>query len=309
MTVNYYKLLSVPRSASAEDLKKAWRREALRFHPDQNPDDPVAEERFKRLNEAYNTLIDPSRRRLYDLYGTGDIRQVRHVRMRRESAVFSFIRTAASAAQQRMRAESGDDIRLTSTIPFVDAARGCVRVFELPRRKTPNSEHTVMRRLEFTIPAGVMDGQRLRWRGEGGPGIYGGRHGDLYVRVRVEAHPFFSRSGYDVVCPLPLTLLELTRGGSVQVPTIRGPATLAVPAGVEVGSELRIAGAGLPRRGADAQGAAGDAVFRVTMDLPRVPDEAQIAALGAADELLRDRRDSRRAAFEALVAECDHDAD
>ena len=265
---DYYEILGIERSATSEEIKQAYRRLARRFHPDQNPD-PVATDRFKQIGEAYRVLSSPETRLAYDRYGhtpPGSAYQPMRV-VRTETTVVSVLRNVARNAGRALKAVKGADIRVRSSITFMDAVRGCARVFELPRKsvRDPDGLQPVARRLEFRMPAGVTHGDVLRWQGEGAPGTYGAPDGNLYVTVEVLPHAIFVRRNEHIVVRLPLRLSQLITGATVEVPTVHGLRTLVVPAGTPTGAEIRLAGLGIHREGQ----VHGDAIFIMDACVPR----------------------------------------
>ncbi len=288
----YYQLLELPHAASQDEVKRAFRRLARTYHPDQNPGDDTAEERFKAIVEAYRVLGDVELRRVYDRYGLAPSGAAfADVPARINVSVSVTLRDIARRAKKRFTARRGDDIRMGVVLEFADAIRGTTRVFELPRR----SEDRVIRarRLAFDLPPGLRAGQMLRWPGEGAPGADGGRPGDLLVDVAVSPHPVFRRRDTDIVSALPLTPLELHDGANVPVPTLWGPRRINVPPGAAPGDELR-----LPERGVPGT-PPGDAVFVVQYQPPNLDDPAVRAAV---QSVYRDGE--RSVAFEACLLEC-----
>jgi len=252
-----YKVLGVERTASAEDIRTAYRRLAKQWHPDTNPDKPEAEARFKAISAAYALLSDPEQRARYDRgeidasgaerRATGGYREwaeaPQGARYRSapggfESGIFEddieeFLARAFGGAD--FRRARGADLRLALRVPFLDAARGAVRQASLPDG----------RRLEVAIPPGAEDGMVLRLPGQGQAGRDGTPAGDAYVVLEVEPHPLFRREGDDILLDLPVTLKEAVLGAKVEVPTIEGPVTLTIPPHSTEGTRLRLRGRGI----------------------------------------------------------------
>lgn len=293
---DYYAILGVSRTASATEIKAAWRDVARRDHPDQNAD-PSSVDRFKAAAEAWRVLGDPDARRQYDRFGRLPDGASYGVPAPRPTPVADAFRTAADAARRAFRAERGETLSLDIQLTFRDAARGATRVFELPRDAAAPGEEPriVRRRLEFRIPSGVVDGQVLRWRGEGAPGRWGGRDGDLMITCRVASHPWLKRDGLDVVGRLPLRMSEAIAGARIAAPGIDGPLYLDVPAGVRPGERIRVRGAGIARR----DGQRGDAIYIVEFELPNAPDAGAIEALRAWEASLSASSTPARTAFDA----------
>jgi curved DNA-binding protein len=301
-----YAALGVSRDAEEDTIRKAYRKLARRYHPDVNPGDEPAEERFKAIAEAYSVLSDPERRASYDEFGEialeagFDADQARRAREAfgarfggggvggpggKESFHFGgledlfgdlFSRRGWSEVPRERR---GADLEAEIELNFMDAVRGGERRLKLmrPRADGSVSPETITVR----IPPGVSDGGTIRLRGKGGEGMGGGPAGDLRARVRVRPHPVFRREGRDVYFDLPVTVREATLGAQVPVPTLDGRVTLRVPAGTDSGARLRLLGKGVPD---PAGGPAGDLYavvqIRVPRDLP--PEvEAGLEALAA----------------------------
>lgn len=229
---DYYVILEVKRSDDHDTIKMSYRRLARRYHPDQNPGDRHAEDRFKSVVEAWEVLGDPARRRQYDLFGRAapsghmpppDFEQVAVMR--------EFLRQSARAAKERILRAKGKDLRLQVELSLLEALRGGTRVVDMPR-----IDHTgapVVRRLEFDIPPGVVHGQTLRWKGQGAPGRYGGENGDFLVVIRVKPHDIFYFEDKQLHLALHLLPREERGGSPIEVPTPWGPRTLALPADVQ----------------------------------------------------------------------------
>ncbi len=199
----------------------------------------------------------------------------------------------ATAARRVLRARRGTDLTLDVSLEFAQAVIGCRRILELPRLG-PDLTTVEMRRLSFDLPPGLRDGQVLRWPGEGAPGEFGGRSGDLFLRISVKPHPVLRLGGSDIIAELPLTLGELVEGAKVEVPTLSGTDTLTVPAGTQPGDALRLPGAGAPTD------PPGDAVFVVSLYLPEsLDDDARRHA-----EAVYSQAGARPADFQAALAEC-----
>lgn len=311
-----YAILEVARDASEDEIRTSYRRLARRHHPDVNPGDREAEERFKAVSEAYSVLSDPDKRRNYDEFGEAsldsgfDADAARRAQEefgarfgggagRFDAEQFSFGGLedilsglfrgggggAGGHAQFRAR---GSDVEAELELDFLEAARGCEKRLNLAR---PRADGGVQQdTVTVRIPPGVEDGGRIRLRGKGGEGIGGAPAGDLFARVRVRPHPVFRREGLDLHLTLPITVSEAIRGAQVDVPTLDGRATVTVPPGTDGGSRLRLRGKGVERNGRS-----GDLYAVVQIRVPKKLDDAGRAALDRLAE--SDTADPRKELF------------
>ncbi len=256
---DYYSTLGVPRDASDEAIRTAYRNLARKHHPDVNPGDQQAEERFKEIAEAYAVLGDSGKRQQYDTRGpegfSPGIDLSEFMRRARAGganpidlgALFGDLFSGGGGHPFGPRARRGPDVEATLRIEFRDAVEGVTLPLQIqrPAGGAPRPESITVR-----IPPGVSDGGRLRIAGKGEPGRGGGPSGDLYVRIQVRPHPFFRKEGEALVCRVPLTVTEATLGGQVTLPTLDGDTTMTVPAGTRSGQRFRLKGKGiLDRRG------------------------------------------------------------
>ena len=295
---DFYKILGVSRSASAEELKKAYRQLAKELHPDRNPDDKKAEERFKDVSGAYDVLSDANKRKLYDEFGEVGLREgfdpeAYHAATQGvggfggggfgEAGGFDFSEIfgggvrggraprggpfrvnledlfgGASGGAYVRAPRPGPDLASEVTIDFRDAVLGCTK--ELSLRSSDGGDRT----LKVRIPAGVKSDGKIRLRGQGGHGIDGGPAGDLVLRVKVRKHPFFSMRGRQLHVRVPVTPLEAYSGAKVNVPTPSGSVTLAIPPGSQNGAKLRIRGKGIEAKGKPR----GDLIAHLEIRLP-----------------------------------------
>jgi curved DNA-binding protein len=261
---DYYEILGVKRDASVDEIKKAYRKLAQKYHPDVTKD-PQGEEKFKEVAEAYEALKDPDKRAAYDQLGRHRPGQdfqpppdwgERYA----QGGGFSFEdidledlfsglgrgRRGGAGASFRM---PGQDYEVTAAIALEDAYRGTEVELGLsvPDVDEQGRLRRTSRTLKVRIPQGVTDGQRLRLAGQGGKGVNGGRDGDLYVTVRLRPHRLYRVSGHDLYLDLPVTPPEAVLGASVEVPTLAGTVALRIPPNTRAGQQLRLAGRGLPR--------------------------------------------------------------
>ncbi len=285
MARDYYEVLGVPRDAGADELQEAYRRLARANHPDVNKD-PAAEERFKEVNEAYHVLADPETRRRYDRFGP-NFRQVPEGYEQTAGAGRGY--GGFGGGQQRgyrtADVDFGDidlgDIDLEDLLGGMFGRRGAsgpvggadqeaeieLSVEDAYRgghRQITLSGPTGQRNYDVTIPAGSVDGQRIRLAGEGGRGAGGGPPGDLYLVVRIAADSRYRLDGRDVYVDLALTPWEAALGDDVPVSTPGGDAKVKVPAGTSSGRRLRLRGQGMP----NPRGQAGDLYAVVQIKVP-----------------------------------------
>ena len=296
---DYYATLGVPRTASDQDIKKSFRKLAREFHPDVAKDKKTAEEKFKEINEAYEVLSDPDKRKKYDQYGStwkegggyqpppgwqgarsagGAQSQEFHFGGTGFSDFFEqlFGRSggggfgfggrdfeAAESAQPRGPAR-GYDIEGDILVTLDEAMRGSVRSISL-ERVNPKTGQTEAQTFKVRVPVGVKESQTIRIPGKGGDGANGGTSGDLFLHVRYAAHPDFRARGSDLHYDLDLAPWEAVLGTTVSVPTLESPVKVRIPAGTNNGCQLRVRGRGLPR-GRD--GERGDLYVVVNVQLP-----------------------------------------
>jgi DnaJ-class molecular chaperone len=281
-----YKTLGLTKQATADDIKKAYRKLVRASHPDLHPDDPAAEARFKAIASAHDLLKDPATRARFD---AGEIDAAGTERPQRQyyrdfadapdnayqqsrgyganpdpADIFAEIlrnRGRQQGAQSQGFAAPGQDMRFTLEVGFLEAALGDEARITLPDGQT----------LGVKIPQGTADGQSLRLRGKGGPGYGGGPAGDALITITLRPHPLFRRNGDDIEVTLPITIAEAVLGGKVTAPTIDGPVGLTIPAGASSGRILRLRGRGVGRAGSTTKG---DQRVELRIVLPPEPDTA-----------------------------------
>jgi curved DNA-binding protein len=291
---DYYEVLGVPKTASEDEIKKAYRKLALKYHPDRNPGNKEAEEQFKGINEAYAVLSDKEKRKEYDTYGmsgfqqrysqediyrgfnigdlfkdlgfgTGDIFSMVFGRQQGAPGAGGHAGRAGKRTYDfgdfvtRDRTTAGElDLNYELEIPFMDAIRGGEKLLSFTSERG-NEE------IRVKIPKGINNGQKLRLPGKGSRDPYTGRTGDLFVTVKVGDHPVFKRVANDLYVTKDIKVSEAALGGSVEVPTIDGPKQIKIPAGMKTHSKVRLKGLGV----ADAKHGTGDQYVEVIIDVPR----------------------------------------
>jgi len=275
-----YKILGVSKSASAEEIKAAYRKLAKKLHPDLNPGDADVEHRFKEVSQAYGIVGDAEKRKRFD---RGEIDAMgqetaaagagqgfyRNYAGGREGAKYTHyeygpevdIQDIFSDLFGQRAARRGADVSYAIKVDFLEAVLGAKKRIRLADGKT----------LDLNLKPGTEDGQTLRLKGKGQPGANQGPAGDALVRVEVAPHRFFVRRGRDIHLELPISLKEAVLGASVKVPTIHGKVSLKVPAGANSGRTLRLRGKGVA---AGAGKTAGDQLVKLTVMLPDPPDPA-----------------------------------
>ncbi len=282
---DYYRILGVERGASEEEIKKAYRKLARKYHPDVSKE-ANAKEKFQEVGEAYETLRDKEKRAAYDnlgrfdpgedfrpshdwyarfgeRFGRGggqaDFEDLGNVDL---SDLFESLgmRARSGAFRRKNVPIPGEDYAVSVRLTLDEAYRGTERQFQIG----PNA-------IRARIPKGATDGQELRLRGKGGPGANGGPPGDLMLHIALEPHPLFRVSGHDLDLELPLAPWEAALGAQVEIPTLEGRVSLKIPAGSQSGQKLRLGGKGLPRPG----GGAGDLYAILSIVVPATLSERE----------------------------------
>ena len=303
-TPDYYKTLGVPRTATTDEIKKAFRKLARKYHPDAGG----SEAKFKEINEAYEVLSDDKKRKLYDQYGTANENQIPRgwgggaVNMddifggaggaggfgswadilesiRRGEGAFGtnwdFNGGGAGGFGGRQpRPRKGQDMNVTLNVTFEEAYAGTEKRVTVRVPGRTDSET-----LTVKVPAGAVDGGRLRFRGKGAPGENGGQAGDLLVTTRIQPHPYFKRDGADVLIDVPVNVAEAALGASVVVPAPDGTKVrVKVPAGTQDQTVMSVRGKGAPRVKGSGNG---DLKITVKVQVPKVMNQAQRKAMEA----------------------------
>lgn len=294
---DFYQTLGVVKSASADEIKKAYRKLAMQYHPDKNPGNKKAEEKFKEISEAYDVLSDETKRKNYDQFGHAGI-DGNPFGAGPGAGGFGGFRGGRPGAQTGGGAESfqdifgdvfgdlfgqgsasggpfsssrarngagrsvrGSDLRYTLSITLEEAASGVERTISFLRQSGAKEESA---KLAVTVPAGVKEGQRLKLGGEGDRPS-SGVAGDLYVIISLQEHPLFKREEHDVILDLPVAYTDAILGSQSEIPTLTGKAEIKIPPGTHSGQTFRLKGKGFPKLG---DVGAGDMLVRVLVDTP-----------------------------------------
>jgi len=297
-TKDYYEVLGVKRGAADDEIKKAYRKLARKFHPDLNPGDKTAEEQFKQLQEAYDVLSEAENRKLYDQYGE-NWRAVKagagvpppgwEGGQRTAGGAppggfdfsdfdfsgvggggFDFGDLFGRAGRSARRTNRGHDVEAELELSLEEAHRGGRRTLQLQAAETCptcGGAGQVLRpkTIEVNIPAGVRNGSTIRLAGQGGAAMNGAQPGDLYLHIRLRPHPVFTVRGDDLEVELPIAPWEAVLGAKVEAPTIDGKVELTVPPGAQSGQRLRLRGQGLNKR----TGGRGDEYVRLKIVVPK----------------------------------------
>lgn len=268
---DYYATLGVSKNAADKEIKKAFRKLAREFHPDNNPGDAVAEARFKEVNEAYDTLSDADDRKEYDHvremgYFVGD--QGGHQQYVRVEDVFGGGMGGGGfqdllgglgdifgqgARRQQPRPMAGRNLQSDLSLSFHEALAGPTKTVGIDGRT-----------VKVKVPQGIADGTKVRLKGKGEPGANGGPAGDLFVRVHVASHPVFGRSGKrDLTIAVPVTFAEAALGAVIQIPTLDGDTKIRVPAGTQGGTTMKVSG-----KGVETSNGSGDLLVTIEVTVP-----------------------------------------
>lgn len=284
--IDYYKVLGVERTATQQDIRKAYRKMAKRYHPDINKDDPTAKERFQEINEANEVLGDPEKRKKYDEYGENWRHAEEFEAQRRQysnsangrdgydfggfgdfsgsagnSSGFSdFFEQLFGSGLRGAKNNRGDDISATLTLSLREAAVTHQQTFTVGGEK-----------IRITVPAGITDGQRIKLKGRGAASPDGTVRGDLYITFRIEPDSTFTLHGNDLYATVTVSLYTMLLGGEAVVPTLTGNAKVNIKAGTQPDSKLRLRGKGFPVY--RQNGKYGDLIITVKVTLPQLNEK------------------------------------
>ena len=269
---DHYAILGVPKNATSEEVKKSFRKLARQYHPDVNPGDKTAEEKFKDINEAYNTLSDQTKRAEYDLqlFSKGKRRLSRgqdtiphngNNNFYRQDSDFWKIKNFSPGNSKRVKIVNPScserrDVEAKLNLPLEKAYRGGLERIRLEDGRS----------LEVEMPPGMINGQKIRLKGQGLDG------GDLYLKITLATHPCFELQGTDIFCRIPVTPSEAILGEAIEIPTIDGLVKMTVPKGVRSGQQLRLANKGYP----DRNGSRGDQLVEIQIAIPSEINEEEL---------------------------------
>ena len=303
--MDYYKLLGVSKTATADEIKKAYRKLALKYHPDRNPDNKQAEEKFKKISEAYAVLSDQEKRQQYDTYGSADFQQrfsqedifrganlndiLREFgfnlggmgggrsNVRSSGGGNPFAQFSQQGGQQSFGGSCGDschsqqptkgnDLSMDLSVSLEEILTGAEKTIAIRHTGKPE-------KVSVKMPAGIKEGKKLRISGHGSPSPMGGPAGDLYLKILIQPHPLFSREGANLIIRQKITFSDATLGTSIEIPTLEGKKLkVKVAAGTQADAKLRLKGKGLPT---SPKGGRGDLLVKMEIEIPKTLTEKQ----------------------------------
>ena len=292
---DYYEVLGVSKNASDDEIKKAYRKLAIKYHPDKNPGDKEAEEKFKEISEAHDVLSDKQKRARYDQFGHAGVGGNGNPfggggnpfgNFNGQSFNFDFggaggfediISNLFGFGGGARRPRRGDDYQTNVTLTFEEAIFGTTKDIDI------NGEN-----IKLKIPAGIDDGMSIRLRGKGGPAPEGGSEpGDLYVRIRVKPHKHLTREGNIILSEEKIDMVDAALGCEINVETVDGNITMKVPAGTQSGTPFKLSGHGVPFR---ADGDRGPHIVTVIVETPKNLSKRQ-------KELLEEFKNNKKRSF------------
>ncbi|MUI53400.1 DnaJ domain-containing protein [Aliivibrio fischeri] len=286
---DYYEVLGVSKSSTEKEIKKAYKRLAMKYHPDKNQGDAQAADKFKEIKEAYEVLTDPDKRGQYDDFGHAAFQNGGNGGFgggfgggqSQGFGGFEDIFGSAFGGRSRggfgsggfedmfsqhrqPRAQKGQDRQFNLTVDFADAIKGCEQIIELP-------VNGVNKKINVKVPAGIEDGEKIRFAGKGESGINGGPAGDLLIQINTRPHATLKRDGNDLICPVTTDFVTAALGGEVEIQTLESRFKLKVPAGTQNGRKFRMKEKGVKSR----KGVTGDLLVEITVATPTNLTEEQ----------------------------------
>jgi curved DNA-binding protein len=279
MAETLYDMLGVKKDATADDIRKTYRKLARKHHPDVNPDNKGAEDKFKKISSAYEVLSDEKRRAAYDEFGEESLAGNFDAAKAREYAKWQGTRQQRSSqfeegpsefdfseffGRQQRGPSRGRDLQASMDMDLRQALEGAEISLDVPGQGTQR----------VRIPPGAADGSTIRLAGKGGPGPRGGPAGDLIIAISVRPHPLVRRDGLDLAMDVPVTIDEAYNGASIDVPTFNGSVVVKVPARTQNGAKLRLRGKGVARKETH-----GDLILSLIVKMPDKADDALAAAI------------------------------
>lgn len=289
---DFYEVLGVAKTASEKEIKKAYKKLAMKFHPDKNPDDPTAADKFKEVKAAYEILMDKEKRTAYDQFGhnafenpgMGGGHGGGHQGFGQQGGYSDFEDMFGGAfgdmfsnarggrggfgGRHSTRPQKGEDLQYTMEIDLEDAISGASRVIDLP---VFEGNAQTNKKLNIKIPAGIEDGGRIRLTGKGHPGVNGGAQGDVYIQMNIRPHPRYTREGNNLLCKATTDFVTAALGGKVEVNTLGGAISLKIPEGTQTGRKFRLKGKGVT----DRKGNTGDLIVQLVIETPLNLNERQ----------------------------------
>lgn len=274
-----YEVLGINKSATIKEIKKAYKKLAMKYHPDRNPDNPVAQEKFREVKSSYEILSDEEKRQEYDDFGFQAFDENRPRGFNRSSDGFGDMFGDMFNQQRQQRRyqpqpEKGSDIILQLELSLADVIKGCSQEVKLPNNPLP---------LTVAIPAGINHGQRVRITGKGNPGTLGAPRGDLYIEVDLLEDDLFKREGNDLYCLVETSFPTAALGGTQKAPTFDGFINIKIPQGTQAGRKFRIKGKGITSMKGDS---VGDLIYEVKITTPTTLTDKQHQLLTELAELL-----------------------